>query len=53
MTPREQHLDRHVAIQLGIARAVDLAHTARADRGKNFVRADASAGRQIHGTGAL
>ena len=39
-----QDLDRDVAIQLRVARAIDLAHAAGADRHDDFVRAEASAG---------
>ncbi len=41
---RQQHLDRDVAIQLGIARAIHLAHAAGAEGGEDFVRAEARAG---------
>ncbi len=34
-----QNLDRHFASQAGIARAVDLSHTSRAEGGDDFVRA--------------
>ena len=39
-----QDLDRDVAIQLRVARAVDLAHAAFADRRDDFVDAEAGAG---------
>ena len=39
-----QDLDRDVAIQLRVARAIDLAHAACADRGDDFVDAEARAG---------
>ena len=32
-----EDFERHVAIQLGIARAIHFAHTARAERGKDLV----------------
>ena len=32
-----QHLDRHLAMELRIARAIDLAHSARADRAEDFI----------------
>lgn len=35
--------DRDVAIQPGMARAIELAHSARADTAKDLVRADAGA----------
>ena len=40
---RQQHLDRDVAIQLGIARAIDLTHAARAEHGDDLVRSEAAA----------
>ena len=43
---RQQHLDRDIAIQLRIARAIHLTHPTRAERGENFVRAKARAGDQ-------
>ena len=43
-----QDLQRDLAIQLGIARAIHLAHAARSEGGTNFVRAEASAGEQRH-----
>src|SRR5437667_11834414 len=44
-----------VAIERRIARAIDLAHTAGADRGEDFVRTEARAGAQAHRfvTGAM
>ena len=39
-----QDLQRDVAIQLGIARAIHLAHAAGAEGGEDFVRAEARAG---------
>ena len=39
-----QDLDRDVAIQLGVARAIHLAHAAFADRRGDFVDAEAGAG---------
>ena len=39
-----QHLDRDVAIQLRIARAIDLAHAAGAQGGEDLIRAEAKAG---------
>ena len=50
--PREQvgqQLDRHVAIEPRVARAIDLAHASRAEGGLDDIRADASAGAQWHG----
>ena len=43
-----QDLDRDVAIQPGVARAIDLAHPAGAKGGEDFVRAEASPGGQGH-----
>ena len=37
---RGQHLDRHLAIQLGVARAVHLAHPALAEQGDDLVHAE-------------
>ena len=39
----KQHLDRDLTIQFGVASAIDLAHTPRAEEGDNFVRAEARA----------
>jgi hypothetical protein len=50
--PRErarQRFDGHVAAELGVARAVDLAHAARAKRTGDFVGAETGAGHQRHG----
>ena len=44
-----QHLDRDVAIQLPVARAVDLPHSARAQRREDLVGAEAGAGGERHG----
>ena len=38
-----QHLDRHVAPEPGVGRAIDLSHPARADRGRDTVLAEAAA----------
>jgi hypothetical protein len=40
-----QDLDRDVALQLRVARAIHLAHAARAERGHHFVRAEPLTGR--------
>jgi hypothetical protein len=45
---RRQHFDRDVAIELGIARAIDLAHPAGADRRDDVVGAEAGSDRQRH-----
>ena len=42
--------DRDVAIELRVACAIDLAHSACADRRDDFVRAETSAGNKGHGT---
>ena len=39
-----QDLQRDIAIELGVARAIDLARAPFAEQGHDFVRADASAG---------
>ena len=38
-----QNLERDVAVQTGVARAVDLAHAACADCGENLVTAESGA----------
>ena len=45
-----QHLDRDVALEPRVARAVDLAHAARAERRQDLVRAEALAGSEGHET---
>ncbi len=45
----QQHLDRNVAIQFRVARAIHLAHSARAEGGQDFVAAEARAGMKGHG----
>jgi len=42
------HLDRHGAIETGVARFVDLAHPARPEGSHDFVGAEAGSGRQRH-----
>ena len=44
-----QDLERDVAIQLRVARAIDLAHAAGAEGGEDFVRAEARAGGEGQG----
>jgi hypothetical protein len=44
-----QNLQGDVAIQLRIARAIDLAHPAGTQRSLDFVRTEASSGGQSHG----
>jgi hypothetical protein len=48
-----QHLDRDVATEPRVLRAVDLAHAPGADRGHDFVGAKANAGSEGHGFGGL
>ena len=43
-----QHLDRDLAFESRVARAIDLAHTAGADGGDDLVRAEPSASGQRH-----
>ena len=49
---REQILDRDVAIEPQVARAIHLAHAARAELGDHFVGAKFGAGCQGHELGA-
>jgi hypothetical protein len=46
-----QHLDRHVAPEPRVPRAVNLAHTARSDRSEDFVRAETGSESKRHGAG--
>ncbi len=48
-----QHLDRHLAVEPRVARPVDLAHAAGAERGEDFVGAEARAQGERHGGGGL
>jgi hypothetical protein len=41
-----EDLERHVAIQLRIAGAIDLTHAARADERQDLICAETSAGRE-------
>ena len=50
--PRRQHLDRDVALEPRVARAIDLAHAARAEGRRDLVGAEASAGRHAHAAGS-
>ena len=43
-----QHLDRDVAPEPWVARAVDLAHAPGADKAKNLVGAEPTTGMQYH-----
>lgn len=43
-----QHLQRHVAIELGVAGAIHLAHPAGSEQGDHVVGADAGAGGERH-----
>src|ERR1700730_16507386 len=45
---RGQHLDGNNSIKARVAGAVHLAHPARTNRGKNFVRAESSSRFQAH-----
>ena len=45
---RRQHLHRHVAVELGVSRPVDLAHPAGAERRFDAVRPQTIAGREAH-----
>jgi hypothetical protein len=45
-----QHLDCDVALQPRVAGTIDLAHSAGADGGENFVGTESSASRQRHAT---
>ena len=49
---RRQHLDRDRALEPRVARPVDLAHPARADRRDDLVGAEPSAGTERHGCAA-
>ena len=44
-----QNLQRDVAIELGVACAIDLAHPTRTKRAEDFVRAESSAAGKTHG----
>ena len=46
---REQHLDRDVAMQPRVVRAIDLAHPPTADQVEDVVRSEAGAGGKAHG----
>ena len=46
--PFGQHLDRHFALELGVARPVHLAHAAGAERRDDLVGAESSAGFELH-----
>ena len=48
-----QYLERDIAIELRIARAVDLAHPAGADAGDDFVDAEARAGSERQTAGSI
>ncbi len=50
---RGEDLDGHFAIEPRIARAIYLAHAARADGGNDLVVSEAGAGRQRHRTAIL
>jgi hypothetical protein len=44
-----QHFDGDVAIELLVAGAIHLAHSARAELGEDFVRTEANASGETHG----
>jgi hypothetical protein len=44
-----EYFDRHIAAELRVLRAIDLAHTACAKRREDLVRAEACSGGQSHG----
>lgn len=46
--PGRQHLERHLAPQSRVARAVDYSHSAFAERSGDFVRSEAGAGTERH-----
>src|SRR6185436_2853160 len=46
---RQQHFDRHVAIELRVAGAVDLAHTACPEQRLNLIPAEPRSNTQRHG----
>ena len=46
---RGEHLDGDVPAEAWITRPIDLAHPPRTHGSKDFIRAEASAGRQRHG----
>ena len=43
-----QHLDRHLAAESRVARAVDLTHSSRAQRGEDLVRTELRSGSERH-----
>src|SRR5438105_1020685 len=43
-----ENFDGDIAIEAKVACPVDFTHTSGANRGKNFIRAETSAGREIH-----
>jgi hypothetical protein len=42
--PLREYLDRDLTAKPGVPRPIDLAHPARAEGGKDFIRAEPSAG---------
>ena len=46
---RVEHLDRDVAMQPGVVRAIDLTHPPAANQAEDVVRSEASAGGKAHG----
>ena len=45
---RRQNLDRDLALQVGVRRAIHLPHPAHANLGNDFIRAEAGAGAERH-----
>ena len=43
-----KNFDRDLAVEFRIARAIDLAHTARAERCDDFIRPESSSDRHAH-----
>ena len=48
-----QHLDRDLSSELGVAGAVNLAHSARPDRREDLVRTDPPTGLEAHSSGLM
>jgi hypothetical protein len=44
----QKNLNRHLPTKIGVYRTVDFSHPAGADRGDNFIWADANAGSERH-----
>jgi len=48
-----QHFDRDVASETRVARAIDFAHAAAAEKARDLIRAESAAGAQAHSTSLL